>query len=80
MSSEGRKKIVIEYFTDVLCIWAYVAERRLEELIAAFGDEVEMRERAGWPPPTVPSAKAQAQLDRPDPAVPRGGRAAGSTP
>jgi predicted DsbA family dithiol-disulfide isomerase len=38
-------KIEIAYYSDVLCIWAYVAERRLEELIAAFGDEVEIRTR-----------------------------------
>jgi predicted DsbA family dithiol-disulfide isomerase len=32
--------IEISYYSDVLCIWAYVAERRLEELATAFGNQV----------------------------------------
>ena len=32
--------IEISYYSDVLCIWAYVADRRLEELATAFGDQV----------------------------------------
>jgi len=35
-------KVEIAYYSDVLCIWAYVAERRLEELAANFGDEIEI--------------------------------------
>jgi predicted DsbA family dithiol-disulfide isomerase len=42
MSSEGRKKIVIEYFTDVLCIWAYGAQIRVDELNREFRDDVEI--------------------------------------
>ncbi|MHA1573289.1 MAG: DsbA family oxidoreductase [Alphaproteobacteria bacterium] len=33
-------KIEISYYSDVLCIWAYVAERRLEELTTQFGAQV----------------------------------------
>ncbi|HUU25172.1 MAG TPA: DsbA family protein [Methyloceanibacter sp.] len=33
-------KIEISYYSDVLCIWAYVAERRLEELAKEFGDKI----------------------------------------
>jgi predicted DsbA family dithiol-disulfide isomerase len=42
VSSEGRKKIVIEYFTDVLCIWAYGAQVRIDELKREFRHEVEI--------------------------------------
>lgn len=30
----------ISYYTDVLCIWAYVAQRRLDQLIEKFGDDL----------------------------------------
>jgi predicted DsbA family dithiol-disulfide isomerase len=30
----------ISYYSDVLCIWAYAAQRRLEQLLKEFGDEV----------------------------------------
>ncbi|MCP4328345.1 MAG: disulfide bond formation protein DsbA [Alphaproteobacteria bacterium] len=32
--------IRISYYSDVLCIWAYAAQRRLEELVQTFGDEI----------------------------------------
>ncbi len=32
--------VQISYFSDVLCIWAYAAERRLQELADAFGDQI----------------------------------------
>ena len=28
------------YYSDVLCIWAYIAQRRLEELVPKFGNEL----------------------------------------
>lgn len=34
--------IRILHFSDVLCVWAYVAQRRLDEVIAHFGDKVEV--------------------------------------
>lgn len=34
----------ITYFSDVLCIWAYAAQARLDEIIHHFGDEVEVEE------------------------------------
>jgi predicted DsbA family dithiol-disulfide isomerase len=37
--------IEISYYSDVLCIWAYVAERRLEELVAAFGEQISIETR-----------------------------------
>jgi predicted DsbA family dithiol-disulfide isomerase len=32
--------IRISYFSDVLCVWAYIAQVRVEELQATFGDEI----------------------------------------
>jgi len=39
------QKLEIAYYSDVLCIWAYVAERRLEELATAFGDKIAIETR-----------------------------------
>jgi len=33
------------YFSDVLCIWAYVAQARVDEVRAVFGDEVQIAHR-----------------------------------
>ncbi len=30
----------IEYFSDVLCVWAYASQIRLDELLSHFGDQV----------------------------------------
>lgn len=38
-------KIHISYVSDVLCVWAYVAEVRLDELRKEFGDSVELEYR-----------------------------------
>jgi len=32
----------IQYFTDVLCGWAYLAQIRLDELIKHYGHEIEV--------------------------------------
>ena len=37
-------KVRITYYSDVLCIWAYVAQRRLEHLAASFGDDISIEE------------------------------------
>jgi len=34
--------IKVEYYSDVLCIWAWIAERRLDELRQHFGSELEL--------------------------------------
>ncbi|WP_055074783.1 DsbA family protein [Pseudanabaena sp. 'Roaring Creek'] len=36
------KPIRISYFSDILCIWAYIAQIRLEELKLAFPDQIEI--------------------------------------
>jgi len=33
-------KISVHYFSDVLCVWAYIAQARLDEARAKFGDRV----------------------------------------
>lgn len=37
-------KVSLDYFTDVLCIWAYVAQIRLDELKQEFGQQIEVNE------------------------------------
>jgi predicted DsbA family dithiol-disulfide isomerase len=39
------KQITIEYFTDVLCVWAYGAQIRLDQLKNDFGDRVQVVHR-----------------------------------
>jgi len=36
------KPIRISYFSDVLCVWAYIAQIRIEELKTAFPDNIEI--------------------------------------
>ena len=35
-------KIKLEYFTDVLCVWAYTAQIRLDELQNKFRDQIDI--------------------------------------
>jgi predicted DsbA family dithiol-disulfide isomerase len=37
--------VKISYYSDVLCIWAYVAERRLEKLVQEFGGQIRIEAR-----------------------------------
>ena len=37
-------KITLDYFTDVLCIWAYVAQIRLDELNQEFDNQIQLNE------------------------------------
>ena len=37
--------IVIDYFTDVLCVWAWIAQPRLDKLHRQYGDNVKLRHR-----------------------------------
>ncbi len=34
--------IIISHYSDVLCVWAYVAQIRLDELMVQFGDKVKV--------------------------------------
>lgn len=40
MSEAGRGPVSVQYFSDVLCVWAYVGQIRLDELEAAFGADI----------------------------------------
>lgn len=37
-----RNRIVIEYYTDMLCVWAYFAQIKLDELKKEFGDSIQL--------------------------------------
>lgn len=37
------KPIVIDHFSDVLCVWAYVAQIRLDELQREFGSQIQIQ-------------------------------------
>ena len=37
--------IKIDYFTDILCIWAYVSQTRMDELKSEFGESVSINQR-----------------------------------
>jgi predicted DsbA family dithiol-disulfide isomerase len=37
-------KVTLDYFTDVLCIWAYVAQIRLDELHQQFDKDIQVNE------------------------------------
>ena len=37
--------LAIDYFTDVLCVWAWIAQRRTEELESTWGDKIDLRYR-----------------------------------
>jgi predicted DsbA family dithiol-disulfide isomerase len=37
------KPLIIDYYTDVLCVWAWIAQRRIDELNKQLGDKIELR-------------------------------------
>jgi len=39
------KPLVIDYYSDVLCVWAWIAQRRIDELKQTFGDALEFHYR-----------------------------------
>lgn len=34
------KPLVVDYYTDILCVWGWIAQRRIDELKSQFGDQV----------------------------------------
>ncbi len=40
-----RTKITVDYFSDILCVWAWIAQPRLEELQAQWGSRIRLRHR-----------------------------------
>lgn len=45
MTDPENAAIAIDYFSDVLCIWAWIAQPRLEELHREYGERVQIRHR-----------------------------------
>ena len=41
MSTQSRLNIM--HFSDILCVWAYIAQIRIDELLSEFGDQVELQ-------------------------------------
>lgn len=41
--SQGR--IIIDYYSDVLCVWAWIAQPRLEQLLIDWGEKICIRHR-----------------------------------
>lgn len=37
------KPLVIDYYSDVLCVWAWIAQPRIDELHAQLGSDIELR-------------------------------------
>ena len=35
--------LIIDYYSDVLCVWAWIAQRRIDELCDHWGDQIELR-------------------------------------
>jgi predicted DsbA family dithiol-disulfide isomerase len=35
--------VVIDYYSDILCVWAWIAQRRIEELNDKLSDKIELR-------------------------------------
>lgn len=40
--NRSAKRINIAYFSDVLCIWAYVSQIRMQELVVEFPDQIQV--------------------------------------
>ncbi|HEB63094.1 MAG TPA: disulfide bond formation protein DsbA [Gammaproteobacteria bacterium] len=44
-NNKPSRNLVIDYFSDVLCIWAYGAQIRIDQLKEEFGERIELRYR-----------------------------------
>ncbi|WNC67793.1 DsbA family protein [Thalassotalea nanhaiensis] len=38
-----KSPLIIDYYTDVLCVWAWIAQRRVDELNHQLGENIEIR-------------------------------------
>ena len=43
--TDGGERIFIDYYTDALCVWAWIAQPRLDELQRQWGDRLGVRHR-----------------------------------
>ena len=39
----ANKPLIIDYYTDILCVWAWIAQRRIDELNEQLGERIEIR-------------------------------------
>ena len=44
-TTSSSSETVIDYYTDILCVWAWIAQRRLEELQKQWGRQIQVRHR-----------------------------------
>lgn len=42
MSEPSAKPLTIDYYTDLLCVWAWIAQRRIEELETQWGECIQV--------------------------------------
>ncbi len=42
---QGDSRITIDYYTDMLCVWAYFGQVKVDELEREFGERIEIRHR-----------------------------------
>ncbi len=35
--------LIIDYYSDILCVWAWIAQRRIDELNKCLGDKIELK-------------------------------------
>ena len=45
MQNNDSSTIVIDYYSDVLCVWAWIAQPRLEQVHSQWGNKVKIRHR-----------------------------------
>lgn len=38
-----KEPLIIDYYTDILCVWAWISQRRVDELQKQLGDEIRLR-------------------------------------
>ena len=41
----NKEMITVDYYSDILCVWAWISERRIEELNTHFGENILIRPR-----------------------------------
>ena len=42
MSDATSETVTIDYYTDILCVWAWIAQRRIDELNAQWGGRIQL--------------------------------------
>jgi predicted DsbA family dithiol-disulfide isomerase len=45
MGDNGEQPLLIDYYSDVLCVWAWIAQPRLQEVCDRWGEQVAIRYR-----------------------------------